>query len=76
MGGLGLCSRPFGGGGGAGEIALLEHEPRRATVTAGTAESLLCLRLGRDKFERLLGPCADLLRRHMGDYHPYGNAAA
>ncbi len=59
-----------------GEIALINHEPRKATVTASADENLLCLRLGRDKFERLLGPCEELLRRHIGDYHPFEGAAA
>jgi hypothetical protein len=54
-----------------GEVALINHEPRKATVTVDAGANLVCLRLGRDKFERLLGPCEQILRRHIADYQQY-----
>lgn len=50
-----------------GEIALLFNRPRAATVTA--QGPLKCLKLDRDCFERLLGPCVDILKRNMENYN-------
>lgn len=50
-----------------GEIALLFNRPRAATVKA--QGPLKCLKLDRDCFERLLGPCADILKRNMENYN-------
>ncbi|KAI7697599.1 cAMP-dependent protein kinase regulatory subunit [Sarcoptes scabiei] len=50
-----------------GEIALLFNRPRAATVKA--QGSLKCLKLDRDCFERLLGPCVDILKRNMENYN-------
>lgn len=50
-----------------GEIALLFNRPRAATVKA--QGSLKCLKLDRDCFERLLGPCLDILKRNMENYN-------
>ena len=52
-----------------GEIALLTDRPRAATVIA--AEQLKCVRLDRDRFNRVLGPCEDILRRNMAAYNKY-----
>ena len=52
-----------------GEIALLLDRPRAATVTAQGA--LKCVKLDRARFERVLGPCADILKRNIQRYHSY-----
>mmetsp|Transcript_11120 Transcript_11120/g.33276 ORF Transcript_11120/g.33276 Transcript_11120/m.33276 type:complete len:275 (-) Transcript_11120:187-1011(-) len=52
-----------------GEIALITHKPRAATVTATKATT--CARLDRDRFERVLGPCEDVLRRNMENYEKF-----
>jgi cAMP-dependent protein kinase regulator len=52
-----------------GEIALLTHKPRAATVTAKTA--VTCAKLDRERFERVLGPCEDVLRRNMENYEKF-----
>jgi cAMP-dependent protein kinase regulator len=49
-----------------GEIALILNRPRAATVTALTA--LKCVRLDRKRFERVLGPCSELLKRNVQKY--------
>lgn len=50
-----------------GEIALLLDRPRAATVIA--RGPLKCVKLDRARFERLLGPCADILKRNMEHYN-------
>lgn len=50
-----------------GEIALLLDRPRAATVVA--KGSLKCVKLDRATFERLLGPCSDILKRNMEHYN-------
>jgi len=52
-----------------GEIALLNERPRAATVTA--KGPLKCVKLDRARFERLLGPCVDILKRNIGLYHSF-----
>jgi cAMP-dependent protein kinase regulator len=50
-----------------GELALLEQEgKRKATVTAVTDVKLA--KLDRDRFERVLGPCTDILQRNAENY--------
>jgi len=49
-----------------GEIALLLDRPRAATVVA--KGNLKCVRLDRARFERVLGPCADILKRNISQY--------
>lgn len=52
-----------------GEIALLLKRPRAATVTAkGT---LKCVKLDRSRFERVLGPCQDILKRNISQYNSF-----
>lgn len=52
-----------------GEIALLLKRPRAATVKAkGT---LKCVKLDRARFERVLGPCQDILKRNIGQYNSF-----
>ncbi|KFM66810.1 cAMP-dependent protein kinase regulatory subunit-like isoform X1 [Stegodyphus dumicola] len=50
-----------------GEIALLLDRPRAATVKA--KGPLKCIKLDRARFERILGPCADILKRNMTHYN-------
>lgn len=50
-----------------GEIALLFNRPRAATVVA--KGPLKCVKLDRARFERLLGPCGDILKRNMEHYN-------
>jgi len=50
-----------------GEISLLLNKPRVATVSA--AGQLKCVKLDRARFERLLGPCSDILKRNMEEYN-------
>jgi len=52
-----------------GEIALMLDRPRAATVTA--QGHLKCVKLDRARFERLLGPCEDILKRNIGLYQSY-----
>lgn len=52
-----------------GEVALLTNRPRAATVTA--KGSLKCVKLDRPRFERVLGPCEDILRRNISQYNSY-----
>jgi len=49
-----------------GEMSLLLDQPRAATVTA--VELTKCVKLDRARFERLLGPCSDILNRNMSLY--------
>ncbi|CAH8573030.1 unnamed protein product [Schistosoma turkestanicum] len=52
-----------------GEIALLLDRPRAATVVAqGT---LRCVKLDRKRFERVMGPCSDILKRNIAKYNSY-----
>ena len=52
-----------------GEIALLLKRPRAATVRAkGT---LKCVKLDRARFERVLGPCQDILKRNIAQYNSF-----
>ena len=57
-----------------GELALTSDQPRKATVRASAATTLLCL--GRDTFERLVGPLGknmdDLRRRFHVAAYSYG----
>ncbi|KAG2193812.1 hypothetical protein INT47_002562 [Mucor saturninus] len=50
-----------------GELALLNDEPRAATVVAHGR--LKCATLGRKAFIRLLGPVMDILKRNSENYH-------
>jgi len=52
-----------------GEIALLTDRPRAATVVA--VGHLKCVGLDRDRFNRVLGPCENILRRKMENYNRY-----
>ena len=50
-----------------GEITLLLNRPRAATVRA--IGSLDCVKLDRARFERVLGPCIEILKRNMEHYN-------
>lgn len=52
-----------------GEIALLTNRPRAATVVA--VGDIECVKLDRDRFIRVLGPCEEILRRNMEAYNRY-----
>ncbi|KRZ33910.1 cAMP-dependent protein kinase regulatory subunit [Trichinella pseudospiralis] len=54
-----------------GEIALLLDRPRAATVVAKTA--LKCAKLDRARFERVMGPCSEILKRNILNYNSYVN---
>jgi len=49
-----------------GEIALLTDRPRQATVTATEPCEILCL--SSKKFQRVMGPMSDVLKRNMAVY--------
>ncbi|XP_038223281.1 cAMP-dependent protein kinase type I regulatory subunit isoform X2 [Zerene cesonia] len=52
-----------------GEIALLLDRPRAATVRADGP--LKCVKLDRARFERVLGLCADILKRNIAQYNSF-----
>jgi len=52
-----------------GEIALLLDRPRAATVIV--RGHLKCVKLDRHRFERVLGPCADILKRNITQYNSF-----
>jgi len=49
-----------------GEIALLLDRPRAATVIAKGL--LKCVKLDRQRFERVLGPVSEILKRNISRY--------
>ncbi|XP_005108712.2 cAMP-dependent protein kinase type II regulatory subunit [Aplysia californica] len=49
-----------------GEVALIEDKPRTATVQA--IEKAKVAFLERESFERLLGPCLDIMKRNSTEY--------
>lgn len=53
-------------GGYFGELALLTKHPRAASIYAVGSTKVAVLDVG--SFERLLGPCTDVLRRNIDDY--------
>lgn len=52
-----------------GEIALLLDRPRAATVVA--KGPLKCVKLDRQRFERVLGPVSEILKRNISRYTSY-----
>ena len=53
----------------SGEIALLLDRPRAATVVAKT--KLKCVKLDRSRFERVMGPVREILKRDVSNYNSY-----
>ncbi|VDD74398.1 unnamed protein product [Mesocestoides corti] len=51
------------------EVALLLDRPRAATVVA--QGPLRCVKLDRKRFERVMGPCSDILKRNIAKYNSY-----
>jgi len=49
-----------------GELALIYNKPRAASVIASTDVSLAVLDIGA--FERLLGPCVEIMQRNVSNY--------
>ncbi len=49
-----------------GELALVENKPRSANVYA--VGKVKCAFLERESFERLLGPCLDIMKRNIAAY--------
>ncbi|CAF0813907.1 unnamed protein product [Didymodactylos carnosus] len=56
-----------------GEIALLFDRPRAATVKA--RGPLKCVKMDRGRFERVLGPISDILKRNVAQYNSFINLA-
>jgi cAMP-dependent protein kinase regulator len=52
-----------------GEIALLLDRPRAATVIAKTP--LKCVKMDRARFERVMGPVREILKRDVSNYNSY-----
>ena len=52
------------------ELALLNNEPRKATVTARGGK-LKVARLDKKAFVRLLGPVVDIIKRNTSNYETY-----
>ncbi|XP_064866864.1 cAMP-dependent protein kinase type I-alpha regulatory subunit isoform X1 [Oncorhynchus nerka] len=52
-----------------GEISLLMNRPRAATVVS--RGPLKCVKLDRPRFERVLGPCSDILKRNIQQYNSF-----
>lgn len=48
-------------------IYISHFRPRAATVKA--IDNLVCVKLDRASFERLLGPCSDILKRNAKQYN-------
>jgi len=58
----------------SGEIALLLNKPRAATVKATPGGGpLKCVKMDRARFERVLGPCSDILQRNLDQYNLYAD---
>lgn len=64
----------IGKGGYFGELALIEHKPRAASVCA--VGGVKVAYLDKATFERLLGPCMDVIRRNMRLYISVDNLHA
>ena len=48
------------------ELALLNNEPRKATITA--IGKLKCATMNKKAFNRLLGPVVDIIKRNANNY--------
>lgn len=55
-----------------GEIALLNNEPRKATVRA-VGEGALVLSVSAEDFASVLGPIKDILKKDIGKYPQYAD---
>eukprot|EP00040_Diaphanoeca_grandis_P044463 m.12449 g.12449 ORF g.12449 m.12449 type:complete len:379 (-) comp9292_c0_seq1:234-1370(-) len=56
----------LGSGSYFGELALLTNKPRAASIWA--VGNVHCARLSRDRFERVLGCCSDVMKRNANSY--------
>lgn len=59
---IALCTR----GQYFGELALVTNNPRAASAYA--VGNVKCLAMGVQAFERLLGPCMDIMKRNIANY--------
>ena len=59
----------YGEGDYFGERALLQNEPRAASIIAKTR--LQTVKIDKACFNRLLGPLDDILRRNMENYNKF-----
>lgn len=50
-----------------GEVALINQRPRAATIIA--KGPVKCVKLTKPRFERLLGPCLEILKRNINNYN-------
>ncbi|KAJ2163667.1 hypothetical protein EV180_005473, partial [Coemansia sp. RSA 518] len=57
---------PLTQGGYFGELALMDNQPRQASLIA--CGRTKCARMSRDAFDRLLGPVINIIRREAGNY--------
>ncbi|KAJ1728984.1 hypothetical protein LPJ61_003745 [Coemansia biformis] len=57
---------PLTQGGYFGELALLDDQPRQATLVATGRTK--CARMSKDAFDRLLGPVINIIRREASNY--------
>lgn len=53
-----------------GEVALLKPDGKRLATVTAVGDCKLA-KLDRDRFERVLGPCVDILKRNMDHYEEY-----
>lgn len=72
--GLEVIKENLGTGEYFGEVALLRSEPRMATITA--TSDTVCMELGRDKFNEILGSIDDIINREATKREREAQAAA
>lgn len=66
--------KTFETGGFFGEIALVSKKNRQADCIAKTSVRVLCM--GRDAFERLMGPVEQILSEKINEYAQFNEKVA